>query len=193
MHDLGLNRETLAKARTFAAPERGGFSDEEFEELCDDCCQGGFALSQSHAIRLLRVPEKKERRKLQLLAIKHRWTKSMLEDAILARKSRRSRGGRRLRIPGSRVQLLLQIEGLCESWARWHGAITNVDKKRPKRHGRPAELPQDKKSPKRRVRLAELPQEVQECIEKIRGDVEELQNTVHEALGGPWAKPKAAR
>lgn len=122
-----LNPDTIRKARQFADPVRG-YTESEVKELCSlirtlQTNQRGAIFGRTHLIRLLSVPKQK-RGKVQKLAIECRWSMAELESLIASRFGSRRDGGRKRRVPSEVIGVLVQIEGLCESWHRWAEIVT---------------------------------------------------------------------
>ncbi len=118
----GLNPDTVRKARHFADPVRG-YTAAEVNALCRTIRevqeeQDGAVFGRTHLIRLLSVP-KKQRAKVQTLAIENGWSTAELEVHIASRFGSRRDGGRKRRVPSDLPGVLVQLEGLCEGWRRW--------------------------------------------------------------------------
>ena len=125
----GVNEDTVRKARQFADPAEG-YTPQELEELCgvvervqpeqDD----GLAIfGKTHVIRLLSVRPRRKRTGLQKQAIEGGWSTAELEAEIARRFGTRREGGRRRRVPAAPADLLVQLEGMCETWGRWQAAV----------------------------------------------------------------------
>jgi hypothetical protein len=143
----GLNPDTVRKARRFADPV-SGYTVAEVNTLCRSIRevqeeQDGAVFGRTHLIRLLSVP-KKQRAKVQTLAIENGWSTAELEAHIAARFGSRRDGGRKRRVPSDLPGVLVQLEGLCEGWRRWAEAVVGDDSDR-KQRGVPkrVELPAD--------------------------------------------------
>ncbi len=122
----GLNPDTVRKARQFADPV-SGYTVSEVNALCRSIRdvqeeQDGAVFGRTHLIRLLSVP-KKQRAKVQTLAIENGWSTAELEAHIAARFGSRRDGGRKRRVPSDLSGVLVQLEGLCEGWRRWAEAV----------------------------------------------------------------------
>ena len=50
-----LNQEMLRKARVFAAPKAGGYTERQLDQLCEQCEKHGFALGISTVVLLISV------------------------------------------------------------------------------------------------------------------------------------------
>lgn len=144
----GLNPDTVRKARQFADPV-SGYTVSELNALCRSIRevqqeQDGAVFGRTHLIRLLSVP-KKQRAKVQSLAIESGWSTAELEAHIAARFGSRRDGGRKRRVPSDLQGALVQLEGLCEGWRRWAEAVVGDESDDQQRKGRkrvelPAEL-----------------------------------------------------
>jgi hypothetical protein len=136
----GLNSDTLRKARSFADPD-SGYTATEVAELCKDAREHfhnftdrGATFGRTHVIRLLRAPKAGgHRARLQRSMFERGWSTAELEDAIRQQFGRRRLGGRRRRIGAGGQGGLTQLEGLCESWLRFHQEMSrrHQDNERP--------------------------------------------------------------
>jgi|SRR5579871_6272418 len=120
---LRINPDTLRKARQFAEY----YNQSELNELCSYCRAEQLRMEphqsvfgRSHVIRLVSIGSKKERLRVQRVAITNAWSVAELDEEIAKRFGRRRKGGRRPRIPAERTALLIQLDGMCETWLRWH-------------------------------------------------------------------------
>lgn len=120
---VGLTPEVARMARQFADPV-SGYSAADVEDLCRDLetiqraqSDDLAILGRTHVLRLVTVPPKK-RKQLQEKAIRNGWTLSELEGEIRTRYGTRREGGRSRRGAKDAVGLLVQLEGMCESWRR---------------------------------------------------------------------------
>jgi hypothetical protein len=91
---------------------------------------------RTHIIRLLSVP-KRSRDVLQRQAIKKGWSTAELERKIAGRFGSRSAGGRRRRVPRDVLGQLVQVERMCDTWARWVSAVEQ------KRGESPSDFPEN--------------------------------------------------
>jgi hypothetical protein len=121
---LGINPDTVRKARQFADPA-AGYSRAELNALCQliTKIQPGqderyAVFGRTHVIRLLSV-QKRWRTGLQATAIREGWSLAELQGQIAARYGNRRDGGRKRRVPTDALALTAQIEKLCENWRRW--------------------------------------------------------------------------
>lgn len=122
---IGLNPDTLRKARHFADPVKG-YTREELDDLCQlidqvqsDQDEQSAVFGRTHLIRLLSVKPKHRRAAIQRKAIQKKWSFAELEREIARCFGTRRAGGRRRRIPADIAGLLTQLEKMCESWRRW--------------------------------------------------------------------------
>ena len=123
--ELGINPDTLRKARHFADPDRG-YSKDELDQLCEACEQAEYAIGTTRIIRLLSIPSKQRRKALQGQAIKRRWSKRDLNREISKKHSPRKLGGRRKQIPTNVSDFLTDLLGKTESWRRWYAELNRV-------------------------------------------------------------------
>ena len=145
---IGMNEDTVRKARHFADPERG-YTREELNNLCrliatqkdqdEDCA----VFSKTHIIRLLSIRPRAIRTKLQRQAIKEGWSIDDLDAQISKRFGTRGDGGKRRKIPSSAVDLLAQLENMCESWRRWHTQVFGEEVKGVSEHPALDDLPEE--------------------------------------------------
>jgi hypothetical protein len=165
---LGINPDTVRKARQFADPAVG-YAPAEVTDLCRliAAVQPGQAdelsvFGRTHLIRLLSV-KKQFRAGLQEAAVRGGWSTSAFEALIASRYGSRRDGGRKRRLPTDALGLLTQVERLCEGWRRWVALVT------------PAPEQQDKKTTT--PSLVDLPPRVRRLIR----DADAAMAKLHEA------------
>lgn len=128
---LGINADTLRKARQFADPAEG-YSPAELDALCrlvsevQPGQERGAVFGKTHVIRIVSV-EKQFRAGLQKAAVDGAWSTGELEAQIASRYGSRRDGGRKRRAPPDALALLTQLEQLCERWRRWVSLVTPED------------------------------------------------------------------
>jgi hypothetical protein len=139
----GMNEDTIRKARQFADPEVG-YTLVEVNALCKliqtvQSEEDRSIFRRTHLIRMLTVP-KKERNKIQKLAVEAGWSSKELERQIASRFGSRRDGGRKRQAPKDLLGVLTQLEGLCESWQRWVNALDENNNDAQRRSGREQSL-----------------------------------------------------
>lgn len=176
---LGVNEDTLRKARAFADPDKG-YTRKKLDDLCrlirevqpvrrkvkPDQEEELPIFQRSHVIRLLSVKGKKQRLALQRKCIKEGWSTGALDREIAKRYGARRAGGRRRKIPPDLTDLLVQLEGACEGWRRWKGELSREPEEVTEKH----------------VLLANLPDELREQIEAVSKGIFTLHQAVVEEL-----------
>lgn len=128
---LGMNPDTVRKARQFADPE-AGYAREELDELCrlirDVQTKQSTEKSifgRTNLVRLLTVPRHR-RAAFQREAVENGWSVRELEAEIARRFGTRRAGGRRRRTPHDTAELLTQIEHMAETWRRWQAELDRL-------------------------------------------------------------------
>lgn len=163
----GMNPDTVGKARAFA-DRVNGYTPAELDDLCRLVreVQPGqdeslAVFSRTHVIRLLSVP-KRSRTGIQREAITNGWSTAELERRIATLFGTRAAGGRRRRVPKDALGKLVQVEGMCETWARW---ATEVQRQRaaPASRSRPP---------------ADVPPRVQQLVDAATAAIEALHRAV---------------
>jgi hypothetical protein len=165
---IGLNYDTLFKARVFADPV-SGFTKPELTQLCKQVesfagkfAERGTRFGFSHVILLL-AAEKPDggRAELQEQTFKNGWSKAELKAAILSRYGRRRQGGRKRRMGAREEDVILRLEMICESWRRLY-----------------AELARAKERGDDTVRLVDLPKSVWDGVTVAEGSLNRLHGVV---------------
>lgn len=116
---LGLkNVDTVRKLRQFADPEKG-YTLEELDELCEVCRKHGHELGRSFVFKFLSIPrENGQRAKFQREAIRNKWSRAEVDNAICARFGRRRHGGKTPMVAGSVDGVLVQADSVCLQFRR---------------------------------------------------------------------------
>lgn len=128
---IGINQDTLRKARVFANSEVG-YSRVDFDELirrlkAHEYSENGWFFGQTHIIRLISVKDHAERKVLQDDVIDGEWSCAQLDDVIRQRYGNRKQAGRRRRVPRERSALLSQVAHECDRWNRWWRSLNRLD------------------------------------------------------------------
>lgn len=166
--DLGINEDTLRKARAFA-DKLDGYSRQDLRELIKylkthQYRNPKWKFGRTHIIRLISVPKVQgQRDRLQGQVIDNEWTCSQLDNEIRRLYPARKSGGRHRRVPTDPDGLLTQVEHECDRWKRWCNSLRRESK---------GKIPAD-----------ELPAEVQTKLGQIEKLVEKLHNAVNDARG----------
>ena len=115
--------ELLRKARAFADPANG-YRPEQFEQLCCMCRKHGFALGVAAVIRLLSVPDRRQRDHLQRQAIAGHWTNERLVAEIRMRFARtKPWAGKHVRTPHDVGEALYRLGWVCNRWSGLRDAL----------------------------------------------------------------------
>jgi hypothetical protein len=114
------------------------------------------------------------RARLQLRAIRKRWTRDELHREIIKKFGRRRTGGRRHRVARHAEDLLAQVDADCENWRRWQAEIN--------RTGRDGTAP-----------VQALPRNVRERMTSVSKSIEILHSAVQDELAKAHASRKASR
>lgn len=180
--EIGMNHDTVGKARKFADPV-DGYTFAELNELCrlirevqpdqdeerdekpgqekKPKLENPAVFGRTHVIRLLSVP-KQSRDVLQRQAIKKGWSTSELERRISVRFGSRSTGGRQRHVPKDVLGQLAQVERMCDTWSRWVSAVER----------------QREEQPPRATRLSDIPEHLQELVDKATAALVVLHHAV---------------
>jgi hypothetical protein len=113
---LGVGRDYVDKARQFAS----SYTEAQLEELCSLRRPDGLPLGRRHAVALLSVKDKRQRRSLQRRAAEEGWGTRRLGEEITVLQGSGSSGGRRPRGPDSVEDAVAQVIKMCERWGRWY-------------------------------------------------------------------------
>lgn len=164
--DLGINEDTLRKARAFA-DKLDGYSRQDLRELIKylkthQYRNPKWKFGRTHIIRLISVPKVQgQRDRLQGQVIDNEWSCSKLEDEIRRVYGTRKKGGRQRSVPTDRKGLLVQIEHECDCWKRWCRSLQG--------------------SPRGKGPVRKLPPDIQAKLENIEKLVDDLRKAANEA------------
>ena len=159
-----LKEEKTRKARQLASA-KSGYSPKALELLSMHAKKKCFALSVTHAIRILTVP-KDRRRDIEKRMIDEAWSVSRLEMEIAGLFGKRRHGGRRRKIPADAPAVLLQLEQMCEEWGRWYFHLQREPEVRTTSDGRSVK--------EEKCRLDDLPAKLRKSVMIVAGSVAEL-------------------
>jgi hypothetical protein len=183
--ELGINHDTLRKARVFADEEKG-YSKREMEELlqlirehAEDADNEGSIFGRSHLLRLLSVP-KSDRGELQELVVTQGWSNARLDAEIAHRYGRRKSGGRKRDISDEGPVFLAQLEVMCESWLRWRKAVVPPDPQKGSSNSGKTLSRKELDRMHKRIKL--LPPSLVALITKTCSSIEVLQSEVKKEL-----------
>ncbi len=162
---IGVNEDTLRKARVFANPEVG-YTRVELNELIDQLKSHTYSgkrwrFGRTHMIRLISVRDRAGRKSLQDEVIDRELTCSQLDRVIRQRYGSRKRAGRHRFLPRERAELLSEIDHECDSWHRWWQTLTRIEEGT--------------------TRLAQLPKAVQTKLRETAAGIEKLQKSAQRA------------
>jgi hypothetical protein len=131
--ELGMNPDTLGKARQFADPDEG-YTPKELSALCRLIKQvqsgqkaGTSVFTVRHVICLLSVWPKSRREATQRKAIKKGWTTDKLEREVRSQ-GKRSKGGRPPRVARNMADFLSDLARTGDDWCRWRDRLDEVPK-----------------------------------------------------------------
>jgi hypothetical protein len=178
--ELGINQDTLRKARIVADEEKG-YSRTALEKLCrlireHQVSGEGAIFGPTHLNRLLRVP-KRDRDAFQAMAVKKRWSIDRLEAEIARRYGRRRAGGRKRRVAVDATLFLTQLDSMCVSWLRWREIVFPSPQKADDRA-----TPDRQEQVRARKRLNSLPSDLVQLIAESCKAVERLHARVRAEL-----------
>ncbi|MDB5340534.1 MAG: hypothetical protein JWN70_6153 [Planctomycetaceae bacterium] len=158
---VGLNEDTMRKARVFANPVLG-YGQEELNGLIDQLethvySDNGWQFGRTHIVRLISIKDREGRKTLQDEVIDRELTCSELERLIRQRYGARKRAGRRRYLPRRRGELLSEIDHECDRWSRWWQTLKRIDEDT--------------------SRFDQLPKGVQAKLREVAKAIEELQKS----------------
>lgn len=133
---VGMNADTVRKARTFANPTTG-YSTSELKTFCDAIrlnwshfTDRNSAVGPTHVILLLSVPKSRgERARMQAKMLKDGWSTSELQSEIHKSFGRRRHGGRKAVLGTSVEDLLVRLDQHRETWMRMHAELVQRDER----------------------------------------------------------------
>ena len=114
-----INPDTLRKARDFAHE----YKPDDLDRLFARCREHQSPLFVGHVIRLITLG-RKQRLRLELKAIKGRWSKRQLDEDI--RKicgNRRAKSGRLPRVPQDVAGIRVELRRISLKWERMYAAM----------------------------------------------------------------------
>jgi len=140
--ELGMNLDILEKARAFANFEKGGYTEDEVDQLCILCVEHGHPLGPTFVHKFLTIPKARGRRRsFERETIAKGWTLVRVNVELRKRFGNRRFGGRRRRIPTERDDVLEQIVEEAKKWGRWHNSLTKGIAESAQGHQGPGPLP----------------------------------------------------
>jgi hypothetical protein len=113
---LGWNATRLRKARQFAMQ----YTQTQLNELCKLVREHQPHFGTAHVGILVTVPDAQQRSALQAWCITEDVSKVELEREVKKRFGARRFGGRRRQVADDPTLVLLQIDEMADSWARWY-------------------------------------------------------------------------
>lgn len=116
-HKHGINHDLCQKLRAMAALETGYIPD-DLQKLYTSLRESEWALTISHFVKLVSVPEDKLRDELTQLAMDNRWSSHRLQSEIVARLTRRKHGGRKPTKVGADY-IGAELSRVVWSWEHW--------------------------------------------------------------------------
>jgi hypothetical protein len=151
------NPTKLRKARQFAAE----YAPNDLRKLVDLLKRYRPVFGITHVGILLTVSKVRVRTKLQRWCIDCNRSTAELEAEIKKRYGVRRQGGRRRAVGLDIDHVLVQLEGMCDTWRRWYLVVA------------PEQLPEGTQSI-----LEQLPRKVQEGIGQVNRTTQRLAATV---------------
>ena len=136
LNQPGGNVNSLATLLRYYRTFYNEYDRVEVARLCEADPAKGFMLSWTHVLKLSSVA-KPLRDRLQKQCIKNRWPTAKLQEVIETKQGgKKSKGGRRISPPKSRVDNLQQLIKTSEDWLRrfdgvWFGGITALHEGKP--------------------------------------------------------------
>jgi hypothetical protein len=157
---LQWNETKLRKARQFANLYR----KKDLAELFRLLRKHRPVFGVSFIGVLVTIPDRRERVEVQRWCILQNASFAALEREIKIRRPDQRQGGRRRRVGDDPLHALVQLEEMSDSWLRWYKAV------------------KPKGAAKGETLFDRLTADVQQQVEKVRKAMEQLHETVTEAL-----------
>ena len=167
--ELGVSRDFIDKARQFAS----SYTLKELEDLCRLRRPDGMPMGTSLIVPLLKLKDKKVRRRFQRRAAQEGWTKVRLEQELaLIPSDRPSSGGRRPAKAATMEEALREIALRSERWSRWARRLAQEDEGDDE------------------VSLADLPKSVRDRMESVCQEMTKLGKAAQRQLEPKTRKKK---
>ena len=163
--EIGMARDYIDKARKFASK----YTESEFEELCTLRRPDGMPLGPRHVIGLLRITDKRQRKRLQRRAASEGWSTRRVAAEVSKLLGTAGSGGRQARVPVNVDDALAQIITMTNRWSRW---FAGINPKKRKEH----DLGKD------RIEVDDLPQSIGKSLKQVSEQIQKLKMAVEQEL-----------
>ena len=120
--DFGLNADRVREYRRFAA----SYTTADLDTLCQRCERHDRALGFRIVVKLMRIGDKKNRGKQEKEVIAGDWSlDDLLSEQFMT--ARRPKVGRKPKLPSTRDEMLVMLEGMCMRWGRLYDELSKGD------------------------------------------------------------------
>jgi hypothetical protein len=168
---IGRSRDYVDKARKFAST----YTKADLKELCRLRRPDGMPLGPRHVIGLLRIKNKRDRKRIQRKAVVEGWSTRQVAAEISKLLNTGGLGGRRPKTPKTVDDALMQVQTMTNRWSRW---FTGFDRRQND------EQEQDTS----RIGLDDLPEPIRKQLKSSARQIQKLKTAVEEEL-----KPSTSR
>ncbi len=162
---IGMSRDYVDKARKFAST----YTKAEFRELCALRRPDGTPLGPRHVIGLLRITDKRHRKRLQREAAREGWSTRRVAAEVSRLLGTAGSGGRQAKAPADVEDALGQIITMSNRWSRWYAGYDLASSG-------------EKESGKSRIEVDDLPESIRKPLKAVSGQIRKLKTAVEQEL-----------
>jgi hypothetical protein len=173
---IGRSRDYVDKARKFAST----YTKAELDELCRLKRPDGMPLGPRHVIGLLRIKNKRDRKRFQRKAVVEGWSTRQVAAEISKLLSTGGSGGRRPKTPKTVDDALIQVQTMTNRWSRWYAGFD-------------PQADNGKDLDKSRIGLDDLPEPIRKQLKSSARQIEKLKDAVIKELGTSASRAQSKR
>ena len=162
---IGRSRDYVDKARKFAST----YTKAELDELCRLRRPDGMPLGPRHVIGLLRIKNKRDRKRFQRKAVVEGWSTRQVAAEISKLLSTGGSGGRRPKTPKTVDDALIQVQTMTNRWCRWYAGFDR-------------QQDDEQEQDKNRIGLDDLPEPIRKQLKSSARQIQKLKKAVEEEL-----------
>ena len=162
---IGMSRDYVDKSRKFAS----SYTNAEFKELCTLRRPDGMPLRPRHIIGLLRIKDKRQRKRLQRKAAIEGWSTRRVAAEVSKLLGTAGSGGRQAKAPVDVDEALSQIITMTNRWGRWFAGFDSTGRK-------------NKTAVESRIEVDDLPDSVCKSLKRASGQIQKLKMAVEQEL-----------
>ena len=137
--------------------------------------RSGMPLGSRHVVGLLRIKNKRDRKRLQRKAVVEGWSTRQVAAEISKLLSTGGSGGRRPKTPKTVDDALMQVQTMTNRWSRWYAGFDS-------------QQDDEQKQDTSRIELDDLPEPIRKQLKSSARQIQKLKTAVEEEL-----KPSALR